>query len=108
MALEGIGKPDLFWFLPADRPEHKVYRESPRPLAAWTQMSWIFIAADLSDVEVWESVGHECEHIYAACAGYATMITRDQRATREQVHVAHEKYAHRFAESFTRYRYPNR
>ncbi len=64
--LEGISRPTLLWFLPADRPGHQVFRESPRPLAGWTERDRIYLAADLPDREVWETVGHECAHIYAA------------------------------------------
>ncbi len=99
--LEGISRPTLLWFLPADRPGHQVFRESPRPLAGWTERDRIYLAADLPDREVWETVGHECAHIYAALSGYATMITSDRKATEQQVDAAHESYARSFSQRFT-------
>lgn len=104
--LEGIGNPQLFWFLPADRPEHKVCNESPRPLAGWTQRDEIFIAADLSDEEVWATVAHECNHLYTAVTGYATMISRGRSATDKQVTDAQEAEAERATAAFMRFHYP--
>ncbi len=105
--LEGIGKIQLFWFLPA-RAGDEVLRESERSLAGWTQRGEIYIAADLPDKEVWRTVGHECSHIQTAVNGFGTMINRSRPATEKEISAAHEQQAEKVAEWFTRFHYPNR
>ena len=105
--LQGIGRPKLYWFLAADRPEHKVFNESSRPLAGWTQRSEIFIAADLPDRYVWETVAHEVDHIYTALVGYGTVINRSRNATAEEIAAAHEQHADAFVRLFN-FHYPDR
>ncbi len=102
-AFEGIGEPRMYWFLLADQPHHQVFNESERYLAGWTVRHEIYIAADLPNAELVETIAHECAHIYIGTSGYATKKGRDRNATEKEVDLAHEQYADKSAKTFSRF-----
>ncbi len=101
---EGIGEPRMYWFLLADQPHHQVFNESERYLAGWTVRHEIYIAADLPNAELVETIAHECAHIYIGTSGYGTK-RGNRKATEREVDQAHEQnifYACRLVRKYFR------
>ena len=105
-------KPGLWWIMPTSGPGPDVVKVHPGPIGGFSRTGrrddglwdWdIYLLGNLSLRETFKTVAHEVAHLYCIGVGYGSWVTRDRRATEQEEREAHETFAERFAERFTKF-----